>query len=92
MQPTYGRKQKKIEYFQISENLEKIDDKSQRILTFPISPNIKKQFSEIFDKIDDKSRQIGTFQNTAGATYAKKKLNIQMLSLFASNSNAPSLI
>ena len=38
MQPTYGiklKKQKTIEHFQISENLEKIDDKFQRILTFP---------------------------------------------------------
>ena len=58
----------------------------------PLKCNLKKQFSEIFDKIDDKSRQIGTFQNTAGAAYAnEKKLNIQMLSLFASNSRAPSL-
>ena len=64
MQPTYGiklKKQKTIEHFQISENLEKIDDKFQRILTFPNQSKFKETIQCMHDKIDDKSRQIGTF-------------------------------
>ena len=45
MQPTYCRKlektEKKFEHFQISENLEKIDAKFQRILTFPKQSKFK---------------------------------------------------
>ena len=46
MQPTYARKlkkkqKKKFDHFQISENLEKVDAKFQRILTFPKQSKFK---------------------------------------------------
>ena len=68
------KKLKKNEHSQISEKIiEKKTTNSNGFWHFPISQNLKKQFSEIFDKINDKPRQIGTFSNTAGASYAKEK-------------------